>query len=180
MSRMNRKVPLTTAQMYRHFAVITLVITAALAMFAQGEQDDAKASPTPAPPPYDAVDLAVRDPRVNRIAISPQVARQGEFGDDDDRAADEAPSFTGSGTATEADIQSMAARATAIPAPPVAAVSVTAGTEAPPPGMSKEEWEALQARKRRQALPEKADPQTVADMLAASRDRAGASDGLPD
>jgi hypothetical protein len=192
MSRSNRKIPVTTAKMYRHFAVLTLAITAAIAMFAQGEKDEAAAAP--ATQGYDEVDLAARDPQTNRIAVSPVVARRGQFGDDahagfDSSAVLEASnddslgsgSEGGMGAGAAADIRGMAESALAQSLP--ANSSNAGGSGLPqvrPPEMSKEEWEALLARKRRDAALQKPDAGQVADMLSASRERAGASDGQPD
>jgi hypothetical protein len=56
--------PAIPPSMYRHFAVITLLLTTALAMFANGENREAQAaqSPRPAARPTPAAAIATRSP----------------------------------------------------------------------------------------------------------------------
>ena len=55
--------PVIPPSMYRHFAIITVVLTAGLAMFADGENREAQAAPaTPAAKPAAPVTLATAAP----------------------------------------------------------------------------------------------------------------------
>jgi len=175
MSRMTRKLPLTTPQMYRHFAAVTLAVTGLLAMFAQGEQQKVAVAAPAVPAGPDAIDQATHGAPVGLIASRASASSTGgafmEVDADDTWARDR-----GRGGETSGDLAGMVV----IPAPAAAAVSGPAVLSTPPPGMTKEEWGALLARKRRGVQPEETSAKEMEALLAASRERSGASDGRPD
>lgn len=149
--------------MYQHFAVVTLVITAAVAMFADGEQREAVAATAVDKP--DAIDLAAQGRQANTIKVSRQ-ATQGSFGDElptggygfaDDGANSGTSSIVGGSDG-------------------IGAIATIPANLTPPAGMSRTAWEALQRRRAKTQASEQATPQQISDLVAQSAARSGAPD----
>ncbi|WP_120717859.1 hypothetical protein [Tsuneonella amylolytica] len=173
MGRRNATEPVT-AQMYRHFAVATLAATAALAMFANGENREAVAREVEAAKPAPQADNNKLFRRSPHAAPPGQSAGGGgfdaSFGQPMD-AVGAAPQRSGSFAGIDQ----------------AAPVPVT--TDGDDYGVLPEIWASLtqdekkaviakvEAERAAAARPERA--RQIDDLMAASRARSGGSSGLP-
>lgn len=162
MSRSIRKSRASQARMYQHFAVVTLVITAAIAMFADGSQPEAVAATAVDKP--DAIDLAAQGKDANAIKVT-EGAAKGSFGSDIATGGYGFAEEVGGGYDQLADSAGDAIGY-------VASIPATLG---PAPGMSRAAWEE-QRRRAQPRAEDQATPQQISDLVEQSRARSGLAD----
>lgn len=129
--------PVIPPSMYRHFAIITVVLTAGLAMFADGENREARAAPaTPTAKPAAPVTLATAAPTAESRPSPGWWDGEPEFDNDFGQPAEP---VSGSGSSSEL------ADATATPSP--------RRSPAGPASLTEEERELLLAGLQNGATP---------------------------
>jgi len=162
MSRIRRKSNGSVKNIYLHFAVITLVLTATLAMFAQGEtaevaeqggvQDDN--------PEEDAITKAAQGKQANEIQVRDPATLAGSFGEGGGGIV----SHAYAGASAMGDMVGGVGRMAQIPNNVIGRL---------PAGMTAEDWLAQQVRRNEAQASEQATEAQVDDLIAQSQARAG-------
>lgn len=165
--------PTLNAKIYRHFAAATLLITGAVALIASDQDETAMAAEETSGQP-DTVELAIRKDSAERTAAKHKSRSFDRWGIDQTAYGNNSgyydvytSSQTSSKTPTTSDvIRRMRAKG-------------------PPPGMTYEQWmeylanqEAMLAAS--QSTGEASGQVSIEDMIAESRERAGAGNSEPE
>jgi len=157
------------ANVFRHFAVITLVVTVLVALFAGGADPAAQAVESAATQddaePVDAIQLAADGKNTNGIKVREKTRLSTGWGSDD-----VSTTITSGYDAAAAGIDEFGATASS-------AIAQIPGNIAsgPPPGVSQEEWERLQSK--RKGLGERASQDQIDQMIRQSSLRSGSGGG---
>lgn len=162
MSRIRKKRNTSVKDIYLHFAVITLVLTGGLAMFAEGEnaQVEAEALAAQQQPEEDAITQAARGKEINEIQVRDPITLAGSFGD----AAGSIRSHAYASASKVGDMVGNIPNLAQLPANVIGQL---------PPGMTAEEWLALNARRAQAAAAEQATEDQIEDIIAQSQLRSG-------
>ncbi|KHK91216.1 hypothetical protein [Novosphingobium malaysiense] len=153
--------------MYTHFAVVTLVITFMVALFADGERkaEAAESAAQEDAQKPDQVDLAVQGKDANKIQIASTSRVVGSFGPDTGGSH----SYGGGTYSSSFDDFPSGAHAAMGSFGDMADVVL-------PANMTPEKWnELIEKRRKREAEEEQARQEDIDDMIALSRQRAGAA-----
>lgn len=175
MTRLNKTQAVSTARMYRHFAVVTIVVTALIALFADGEKREAVAA-TAMPKP-DAIELAAQGKDTNQIKVGSRNAASGEFGGDSDGGSSDGGSSGGGwsgGSAISDDLSDLASNARGV----AGLGSSLTQLPGPPEGMSAEDWASRQVRRQKNLQDTQASKADITDLIAQSRMRSGSGSDL--
>lgn len=163
MSRIRRKSNGSIKNIYVHFAVITLVLTAGLAMFAEGEnakvREQAKAQEDK--PEEDAITKAAQGKQANEIEVRDASTLAGSFGDSGGSGIQ---SHSYAAASAMGDMVGSIGRIGQIPSHVIGQL---------PAGMSAEEWLALNARRAKANEDEQPTESQINDLVAQSQARAG-------
>lgn len=167
--------PALNAKVYRHFAIVTLVITASLALFADGEKREAiadRVAEREAKTELQRADHERQGGKTGRKGFEFRTDRAptGSFGTDEMIGAP--TSYVGGGS--QASAPPMPSDM-ALPVAPAAASGDAPRIPPPPPGMSAEEYRKRleEARKKAAQPADKMSPREVEQMIEASRRRTG-------
>lgn len=170
MARLNKTQAVSTARMYRHFAIVTIVVTALIALFADGEKREAVAA-TAMPKP-DAIELAAQGKATNRIKVGSRNATSGEFGGDSDGGTSNG-GWSGSSALSD-DLSDLAGSARGV----AGLGSSLTQLPGPPEGMSAEDWASRQVRRQKNLQDTQASKADITDLIAQSRMRSGSGSDL--
>lgn len=157
----------TQTKMYTHFAAVTLVVTLLIALFAEGENPAASAEETAKAEQNqpDQVDLAVQGKDTNKIRIASNTKVVGSFGPDTGGSH----SYSGSSSSSSGlgDFTYSARQA-------AGSIGSISGV-ALPANMTPEKWNELIEKRRKGEELDQDRAQDIEEMLALSRQRAGAA-----
>jgi len=157
----------TQTKMYTHFAAVTLVVTLLIALFAEGENPAASAEETAKAEQNqpDQVDLAVQGKDTNKIRIASDTKVVGSFGPDTGGSH----SYSGSSSFSSGlgDFAYSARQA-------AGSIGSISGV-ALPANMTPEKWNELIEKRRKGEELDQERAQDIEEMLALSRQRAGAA-----
>ncbi|WP_156839454.1 hypothetical protein [Novosphingobium aquimarinum] len=160
--------PALNAKIYRHFAVATLMITGAVALIASDQDDTAQAAAETGGQ-ADTVELAIRKDSAERTAAK-------RSGRSFDRWGIDHSSYDTNNVNYDVYASSQMSSKT----PTAMDIIKRMRAKGPPPGMTYEEWMAYLANQEAmlaaaQSTGETSGQGSIEDMIAESRERAGAS-----